>query len=323
MLSYDDLAEFIERRMTMSHVYQPLVVRELIEAGGTATLRQLALALVREDEPTVQQAEDRLRNFPVKTLRKHEVIEYDAKRRVLSLQIQPLTFEQRAHLRMLCEQRLQQYRQQRGLSIWGDLPATPAGRTLRYDVLAESGGRCALCGATAKDRQLDVDHIIPMSKGGKTEKSNLQVLCSACNRAKRNRDDRDFRSDPIEKQEGCAFCEMPEHRVIRQQGTVFAVRDAHPVSPLHTLVIARRHCEDFLNMTEQERADAHDLARVLAKEIQAEDLKVSGYNIGANCGATAGQTVMHAHLHLIPRRKGDVNDPRGGVRGAIPSKMAY
>jgi ATP adenylyltransferase len=76
-------------------------------------------------------------------------------------------------------------------------------------------------------------------------------------------------------------------------------------------------------MTEQERADAQDLAGVLAKEIQAEDLKVSGYNIGANCGATAGQTVMHAHLQHIPRRKGDVNDPRGGVRGAIPSKMAY
>src|SRR4051794_28425990 len=116
MLSYKALAQFIEQDMRMSHVYQPLVVRGLIDAGGTATLRQLALALVQEDEPTVQQAEARLRDLPVRTLTKHGIISFDHKQHVLSLNATRLTFEQRAHLRMLCEKRLADYRQARGLS---------------------------------------------------------------------------------------------------------------------------------------------------------------------------------------------------------------
>ena len=74
-------------------------------------------------------------------------------------------------------------------------------------------------------------------------------------------------------------------------------------------------------MTEQERIDGNDLAPLLANELRDEDPKIVGFNLGFNAGQAAGQTVMHAHMHLIPRRTGDVEDPRGGIRGAVPLKM--
>ena len=84
-----------------------------------------------------------------------------------------------------------------------------------------------------------------------------------------------------------------------------------------------RHTQNFFFLTESERNDANQLSRLLQGRIKAEDTKVEGFNIGANCGETAGQTVGHAHIHLIPCRKGDMADPRGGVRGVIPDRRVY
>jgi diadenosine tetraphosphate (Ap4A) HIT family hydrolase len=108
-----------------------------------------------------------------------------------------------------------------------------------------------------------------------------------------------------------------------ENGTVLAVEDAHPVTPGHMLICTRRHAADWFAMTDLERQHADELLRVLRGQIAGEDATVVGFNIGANCGEPAGQTVMHAHIHLIPRRLGDVAKPRGGVRGVVPAKQAY
>ena len=76
-------------------------------------------------------------------------------------------------------------------------------------------------------------------------------------------------------------------------------------------------------MTKTEKDDATDLIRVLKNKLESSDSTITGFNIGMNSGESAGQTVMHLHIHLIPRRKGDIEDPRGGVRGVIPSKQKY
>jgi len=91
----------------------------------------------------------------------------------------------------------------------------------------------------------------------------------------------------------------------------------------HLLIITLRHTPDYFTMTSTERRDAEDLARILRNEIASEDKSVTGFNVGANCGESAGQTVWHAHIHLIPRRDGDTSNPRGGVRGVIPGRMGY
>jgi diadenosine tetraphosphate (Ap4A) HIT family hydrolase len=122
----------------------------------------------------------------------------------------------------------------------------------------------------------------------------------------------------------CPFC-LPagEKTVVAELGAVQALRDRYPVTRLHTLVVPRRHVPDFFSMTGDEVRDAFELVRRLRREIMAADPSVTGFNVGFNCGESAGQTIMHAHIHLIPRREGDTPSPRGGVRGVIPGRMSY
>jgi len=120
----------------------------------------------------------------------------------------------------------------------------------------------------------------------------------------------------------CAFCTLPQQRLIDENATAIAIRDGYPVSPGHTLLIPRRHVGSFFDMSEQER---RDLLALLdrAKLALDKEFQPQGYNIGVNDGAAAGQTVPHLHVHLIPRYDGDLPDPRGGVRWVIPDKAKY
>jgi diadenosine tetraphosphate (Ap4A) HIT family hydrolase len=120
----------------------------------------------------------------------------------------------------------------------------------------------------------------------------------------------------------CPFC-SPEtlSRAVAYHGTVFAVDDKFPVTSGHQLIIPRRHIADCFGMNEAERSDAETLLVLLRERILAVDPLVTGFNVGINCGQSAGQTIFHAHIHLIPRRRGDTPDPRGGVRGVIPGRQ--
>ena len=123
---------------------------------------------------------------------------------------------------------------------------------------------------------------------------------------------------------GCPFCgDRVKTRMIAEEGTVVAIRDKYPVTIRHTLILTKRHISDYFDFTPEEREDADRLLKALRDAIRKEDPSVTGFNVGVNCGLSAGQTIMHAHIHLIPRRDGDIANPRGGVRGVIPHKMAY
>ena len=122
----------------------------------------------------------------------------------------------------------------------------------------------------------------------------------------------------------CPFCsEEIRSRIIASNGTVFAIEDKYPVTPGHLLIIPHRHTADYFSLTEQERKYAEELLLILQNQIRESDDTVTGFNVGVNCGESAGQTVMHAHIHLIPRRDADLENPKGGVRGVIPEKMSY
>jgi ATP adenylyltransferase len=147
-----------------------------------------------------------------------------------------------------------------------------------------------------------------------------------CNENKGARDDTDFRTVRAEinkRHEGCIFCNLTPARVIAQNELAVAIRDGFPVTPLRTLVISRRHAASFFDLFESERSAIDLLLDELRAGIQQVDKMVTGFNLGFNCGEVAGQTVMHCHAHLIPRRAGDIENPRGGVRGVIPGKASY
>lgn len=102
----------------------------------------------------------------------------------------------------------------------------------------------------------------------------------------------------------------------------FLIKDRFPVSPGHILIISHTEKQDFFDLTQYERSELNDMI-LKAKELIEAKNKPDGYNIGVNCGEAAGQTVMHFHCHVIPRYKGDMDDPRGGIRHCIDGKGYY
>ena len=122
----------------------------------------------------------------------------------------------------------------------------------------------------------------------------------------------------------CPFCAAETvAAAVAYRGTAFALYDKHPVTPGHLLILTRRHVPDWFAMNESERRDVGELLELLRSRLLAGNPEITGFNIGMNCGASAGQTIFHAHIHLIPRRDGDVTDPRGGVRGVVPRHQRY
>ena len=111
-------------------------------------------------------------------------------------------------------------------------------------------------------------------------------------------------------------------RKLRPKTIWLAIFDGFPVNPGHVLVIPKRHVANYFELTTEEVLAIRDLLQRMKTEVDAK-FHPDGYNIGVNVGADAGQSIFHVHVHLIPRYKGDVKNPRGGVRGVIPAKQSY
>lgn len=121
----------------------------------------------------------------------------------------------------------------------------------------------------------------------------------------------------------CFFCKCIKNKEFEiENALAFAIFDGYPVSKGHLLVITKRHIKDWWETTKEERIAIFDLIDE-AKKIIDNEYHPDGYNIGMNLGIEAGQTIMHLHIHLIPRYKGDISNTRGGVRGIIPEKQKY
>tara|TARA_B110000238_G_C16084930_1_gene421170 strand:- start:60 stop:434 length:375 start_codon:yes stop_codon:yes gene_type:complete len=121
----------------------------------------------------------------------------------------------------------------------------------------------------------------------------------------------------------CVFCTIEKKRIIFKDELFFVIRDIYPVTNLHTLIIPNRHIVSFFDLIEDEKRKLNQIIEEQRTLLLSEDISITGFNIGVNDGEDAGQTVMHCHIHLIPRRKGDVKNPRGGVRGVIPEMQGY
>jgi len=125
-------------------------------------------------------------------------------------------------------------------------------------------------------------------------------------------------------QEDCIFCIKINCKVLEERKYFFIIRDtAYPVTEHHTLIISNRHVSNFFELDGEENKELSIILKNQKEELQNLDKTITGFNVGVNIGKDAGQSIMHCHIHLIPRREGDVEDPRGGVRGVIPEKQKY
>lgn len=122
----------------------------------------------------------------------------------------------------------------------------------------------------------------------------------------------------------CVFCDrIARADLLISNHLAAAFHDGYPLNPGHTLIVPRRHEADFLALTAEEQEAIWALVVPARNLIEASGNRPDGYNIGVNVGTAAGQTIDHAHLHVIPRHRGDVDDPRGGVRWVVPARAAY
>lgn len=329
--AYRTLSHFIDHTMSMSHIYQPVMLITLLRHQGETDKETLARAFLSHDQSQVDYYKTIVAQQPGRVLRNHGLVT-PGPRGSGQYQLNgytELSADEIDRLIHQCETQLRRYIEQRGQTIWAhrhrNRDAVPG--SIRYQVLSRAQYRCELCGISAKEKALEVDHIIPKAQGGPDTLDNYQALCYTCNAQKRDHDDtdfRDWRDQYAYRTPDCLFCTLPDTlEVMAENALALVLRDNFPVSPLHSLVIPKRHVATYFDMNQAEVNACHQLLQQRKAAILAEDLTVTAFNVGTNAGKDAGQSVFHAHIHLIPRRHGDQDNPRGGVRRIFPDKADY
>ncbi len=121
----------------------------------------------------------------------------------------------------------------------------------------------------------------------------------------------------------CLFCNISNTDFELENELAYASYDTYPVSKYHALIVPKRHVENYFELNNEEVLACDALLKKLKKKLEIKDDTIEGFNVGSNSGKTAGQSINHCHIHLIPRRSGDVENPQGGVRSVIASKQHY
>ena len=322
------LEKFITKDMRMSQVYQPVMLIELLRNNDVASVEKIAKAILDRDPTQIEYFSKIVKAMPGNVLtRNRGITEKDGNTYALK-GADELTAKQRETLIKLCSERIVEFESSRGEQVWEHRKRghRPVSGSVRYNVLKRAKFRCELCGIAADTKALEVDHIHPKSLGGKDDLNNYQALCYSCNASKGNKDDEDFRGLKNlykHREKNCLFCEVPEGRIVGENILAYAIKDGFPVTTGHTLVIPKRHVADYFGLTQAEVNAVNQLLLNRKVALQSDDKTIDGFNVGMNCGESAGQTIFHWHVHLIPRRAGDVAEPRWGVRHTIPGKGSY
>ena len=121
----------------------------------------------------------------------------------------------------------------------------------------------------------------------------------------------------------CIFCKIRKEEIQFENKLAYSSTDSYPVSEFHSLIVPKRHIQTYFELTYEEIQACNELIMETKEKILKQDSSVKGFNVGTNVGKSAGQSIMHCHIHLIPRRQGDVENPQGGVRSVIPKKQHY
>lgn len=329
--TFEKLKKYITEEMRMSHVYQPVMLLELLSNNGHSSVKQIAEAILRKDPTQIEYFSEIVKNMVGDVLTKKREITEKVGQSYHLKGSTSLTADQIEDLKSLCLFKIDEFEKKRGSTVWSHRRRghRPISGSIRFEVLKRAAFRCELCGISADDKNLEVDHIHPKSLGGKDDLTNFQALCYSCNAAKSNTDKTDFRDYKLfynQRNSECLFCQIQSDvrdRVILENELAYAIIDGFEVTKGHSLIIPKRHVPDYFSLTQAEINAANDLITKRKDQLTDQDQSIEGFNIGINCGEVAGQTIFHCHIHLIPRRQGDVENPRGGVRHIIPNKGDY
>jgi diadenosine tetraphosphate (Ap4A) HIT family hydrolase/5-methylcytosine-specific restriction endonuclease McrA len=326
MNKFQLLKQYLLKRMRMSHVYQPVMLKHLLENGGQANAEEIAADLVQNDLSQIEYYTKRVNEMVGKVLRNNEIVEKEKGVYTL-IGYDDLSPQEREKLILICIEKIEDYKKKRGMLIWDHRRKnrSPVDGSVRYQVLNRANNVCELCGIPSTERALEVDHIVPKNWKGPDDLSNYQALCYKCNANKRDTDDTDFRERVLlfgKRDSECIFCNQLS-KIIFEHELAYVIEDKFPVTKGHHLVIPKRHFSNYFELKSAELFAFNILMEQTRKFLIDKDPSIEGFNIGVNQGEIAGQTIMHVHIHIIPRRKGDVENPRGGIRHLIPGKGFY
>jgi ATP adenylyltransferase len=329
-VNFSQLKKFINEDMSMSHIYQPVMLIELLKNNGSASEEHIAQVILNRDPTQLDYYIDKVRNMVGKVLSTHKITTREKSVQYLN-NFSEFTQNEIDELINICMDKLIEYENKRGEKIWEhratDREAISG--SIRYKVLLRARRRCEMCGASVAEKAIDVDHIIPRSLGGLNDISNYQALCWECNTNKGNRDKTNFKEVEnlySHREENCLFCDIQikeTKRIVAENFLAYAIRDGYAVTEHHTLFIPKRHVRDYFELNQAEINAINELIQSEKMKLDEKDKTIDGYNIGMNCGEVAGQTIFHCHIHLIPRRRNDVQNARGGIRNIIDGKGDY
>ncbi|NBO61946.1 MAG: HIT domain-containing protein, partial [Flavobacteriia bacterium] len=277
--NYHVLAEYLSKRMRMSHVYQPVMIMKLLSNQGKAKADEIALDLVQNDLSQLEYYTERVNQMVGKVLRNNQIVAKE-KGEYQLIGFEELSDDERQKLIELCATKINEYKEKRGMLIWDHRRKnrSPIDGSIRYQVLNRANNVCELCGIPSDVRALEVDHIVPKNWKGPDELSNYQALCYKCNTNKRDTDDTDFRNR-VElfgnRDEHCVFCTV-QQEIVFEHPLAYVIQDKFEVTPGHHLIIPKRHFENYFELKSAELLAFNELLLKTKDKLRNDDASIEG-----------------------------------------------
>jgi ATP adenylyltransferase len=257
------LKQFLETKMTMSHIYQPVMIRTILAGGGAATNRQIAAAIAAADLSQIEYCEHIISKYPGPVLRRHGVVEHENGIYRFAPDFRPSSEWERAELSAVCDLRVADFVARRQERLWSRRSNhDPLPGSVRWQVLSRALGRCEACGVSSAKRALEVDHIVPRIRGGTNDIWNLQALCSQCNGEKQHGDAIDFHAahEAVKvRHEGCRLCKETAYKEYENDLAIVLSL------PSGLVVAPRRHGVAYVDLWQTEVNALRQLEKVVSQ----------------------------------------------------------
>ena len=303
--TYNNLKEFLDGRMRMTHIYQPVMLSHLLANGGQSNVSNIARAFLVHDPTQVEYYELITKRYPGQVLQRRGITER-TKNNYSIPGFDELSEEEIKDLISICSNKLDEFLARKVSNPWehrrkssGYIPGSK-----KYEVLKNAKFRCLLCGISAGERALEVDHITPRSQGGTDDISNLQALCFSCNAMKKDTDDTDFRNVEEEyetRKAGCPQC-FPHSGLVRKEEELAYSTHVAVAGQENVLIVPKRHIGNYFGLYQPELNTIQRILYATQAESQQSDESIIGFEVSFEAGVSSAKPAEHAYLKVRIKR---------------------